>query len=74
MLPDFNTESGFRLRAKWAIGLLSSGSKGYGTHNAPLFPDWNFVLFQLGENTMLLNLGYEKLKGLGELMRTLNAP
>ena len=63
----------FKTQAKRALGPLSSGSKEHGTHNAPLFPGWNFMLFQLGENTMFLNLGYGKLKGLGELMRTLNA-
>ena len=61
------------MRAKRALDPLSSGSKDHGTHNAPLFPDWNFVIFQSGENTVLLNLGCRKLKGLGELMRTLNA-
>ena len=32
------------------------------------------MLFQLRENTVLLSLGCGKLKGLGELVRTLNAP
>ena len=32
------------------------------------------MLFQSGENTVLLNLGCGKLKRLGELMCTLNAP
>ena len=33
--------------AKRALYPLSSGSKDHGTYNAPLFPDWNFVPFQL---------------------------
>ena len=32
------------------------------------------MLFQSGENTVLLNLACKKLKGLGEFMRTLNTP
>ena len=37
--------------AKWALGPLSSGFrfKDNGTHNAPLFFGWNFVIFQLGK-------------------------
>ena len=46
------------MRAKRALGPSSSKSKDYGTHNVPLFPDWNFMLFQLGESTVFLNLGY----------------
>ena len=61
------------MQAKRALGPLNSGSKDHGTHNAPLFPDWNFVLFQSRENIVLLNRGWEKLKGLGKLMHTLNA-
>ena len=38
----------------------------------PIFHGWNFMLFQLGENTVFLNLGCEKLKGPGELIRILN--
>ena len=57
---------------KWALGPLISGSKDYGTHNAPFFPDWNFVFFQSGENIVLLYLRCGTLKGLEELMRTLN--
>ena len=56
-----------------ALGPLSIGSKDYGTHNAFFFSSWNFIHFQSGENTVLLNLGCRKLKGLRELMRTLNA-
>ena len=58
----------FTIKAKRALGPLSSGYKDYGIHNAPFFPDWNFMLFQSRE------LGCKKLKGLGELMRTLDAP
>ena len=61
------------MRAKRTLGPSSSGSKDYGTHNAPIFSSWNFVLFQSGENTVFLNLGCGKLKGLGELMCILNA-
>ena len=61
------------MRAKRALGPLSNGSKDHGTHNAPLFFGWNFMLFQLRENTVLLSLGCGKLKGLGELVRALNA-
>ena len=32
------------------------------------------MLFQSGENTVLLNIRFRKVKGLGELMRTSNAP
>ena len=64
----------FTTQAKRALGPLSSGSKDHGTHNAPLFRGWNFALFQSRENTVFLNLRCEKLKGLEELMRTLNAP
>ena len=35
--------------AKRALGPSSSGSIDCGTHNAPLFLDWNFALFQLGK-------------------------
>ena len=55
-----------------ALGPLNSGYKDHGTHNAPIFLGWNFMLFQSRENTMLLSLRREKLKGLGELMRILN--
>ena len=53
--PCFNMVSGlgpFNIvgkMAKRALDPLSSGSKDHGTHNAPLFPGWNFVLFQLGK-------------------------
>ena len=55
--------------AKRDLGLSSSGSKDYGTHNCPIFPDWNFVLFQSGENIVFLSLWCKKLKGPRELMR-----
>ena len=61
------------MRAKRALGLSSSGSKDHDAHNAPFSLNWNFVLFQSGENTVFLNPVCGKLKGLGELMRTLNA-
>ena len=64
----------FTVRPKQALGPSSTGSKDYGTHNAPLFPGCNFVLFQSRESIVYLNLGCGKLKGLGELMCTLNAP
>ena len=63
----------FTTQAKWALGPLSDGSKDHGTHNAPLFPGSNFMLFQTRENTALLSFGCGKLKGLGELMRILSA-
>ena len=52
-------------------GPRPNGSKNHGTHNAPLFPGWNFLLFQSRENTVLLNLGCGKLK---DLMHILNEP
>ena len=64
----------FTTRAKRVLGPSSSGSKEHGTHNALLSPGWNFVLFDSGENIVFLNLECGKLKGLGELMRTLNVP
>ena len=60
----------FTTRAKRALG---DRSKDHGTHNAPLFLSWNFMVFKTRENTVLLSLGCENLKGLGELMRILNA-
>ena len=60
------------MQANQALGPLSTKSNDYGTHNAPIFPDYNFVLFQSGESTVCLNLRSGKLKGFGELMRTLN--
>ena len=50
------------------------GFKDYGTHNALFFPSCNFMLFQSGESIACLNLGCGKLKGLRELMCTLNEP
>ena len=38
-----------RPQAKRALGPLSNGSKDRGTHNAPLFLSWKFVLSQLGK-------------------------
>ena len=35
--------------AKQSLGPLSSGPKNHGTHNASIFPGWNFMLFQLGK-------------------------
>ena len=61
------------IRAKRALGPSSSRSKDCGTHNALLFPNWNFVLLQSEESIVFLNLRCGKLKGLGELMRILNA-
>ena len=52
------------MQAKRALGPLSGGSKDHDTHNAPLFLDWNFALFQSKENTVFLNIGCSKLKGL----------
>ena len=39
-----------------ALGPLSSGFKNHGTHNTPLFPDWNSILFPVGENIVVLNV------------------
>ena len=55
-----------------ALGPSSTGSKDYGTHNAPLFPSCNFMFFQSRESIVCLNLKCEKLKGRGKLMHTLN--
>ena len=62
----------FTTRANRALGPSSCGFKDHGTHNAPPLLGKNFVLFQSGENIVLLNIRYGKLKGLGEMMRTLN--
>ena len=64
----------FKTLAKRALGPLSDGSKDHGTHNVPIFLGWNFILFQTKKNTVILSIGYGKLKGLGELMHILNAP
>ena len=61
------------MQAKRALGSLSTGSKDYGTHNTPHFPQLKVCAFSVGENMVFLNLECGKLKGLGELMRTLNA-
>ena len=58
---------------KQALGPFSSGSKDHGTHNTPIFPNWNFVLFQLGK-ILYFKPWCGKLKGLGKSRRTLNAP
>ena len=39
--------------AKWAMGPSSSGStKDHSTHNALLFPGWNFYAFVVRETTV----------------------
>ena len=55
--------------------LFSSGSglKSHGTHNAPLFFWLKVGNSSVEKNTMLLNLEWRKLKGLGELICALNA-
>ena len=62
------------MRAKWALGPLSSGSrsKDHRTHNAPPFRRLKVCASSAGENIVLLNLECEKLKGLGELTCILN--
>ena len=59
--------------AKHPLGPLSSGSKDHGTHNIPLFPGWNFVLFQLGK-ILCFKPWLQKLKGLGKSTCTSNVP
>ena len=55
-----------------ALNPLSSGPKGDGTHNTPIFLGWNFVLFQL-RKTLYFKHRVWKIERTGKLMRTSNA-
>ena len=62
----------FTMWVKRPLGPLSSGYKDHSTHNAPFFPGWNFVLFQLGK-ILCFKSWCGKLKGLGKSTSTSNA-
>ena len=62
----------FTSRARRSLGPLSSGSKGHDTHNAPPFPNWNFMFLQLGK-ILYFKPRVWKVERTGKLMRTSNA-
>ena len=71
---DFNMVGGLGGPwAKRALGSLISGSKDHGTHIAPLFLGWDFVLFRLGK-ILCFKPRVWKVERAGKLMSTSNTP
>ena len=64
----------FTIRVKWALGPLrtgfkdyGTGFKDYGTHNAPIFLNYNFVLFQTGGKYCVFKSWVRKIERTGRI-------